>query len=90
MPRYRLTQTAEAAGRDATGSHAEPVVYWTEDYCHGRAATRGARRTLVRCWPCREGWSTWSGRQTLDFYDVLPAKQAAGEGRHIATLERLT
>lgn len=33
MPRYRLTQTAEAAGRDAAGKHAEPVVYWVEDYC---------------------------------------------------------
>lgn len=90
MPRYRLTQTNEAAGRDATGNHAEPVTYWVEDYCRNRYASLRARQTLGKCWPCRDGWSNWSGSETLDFYDVPAYRQAAGEGRHIATLERLT
>lgn len=93
MPRYRLEQTAEAAGRDTMGRHATPVVYWECIlYASDADALAAAKMAMAaaldrRVYPCREGWE--DGR--IDLYDASAAIQRdrPSDTTHIATLTRL-
>lgn len=92
MPRYRLTQTAEAAASGQHRTTADPIV-WDVDLRDDITAEQYARSFLgAASHRCREGWTDWTGAKSLDWYDAPAIIQEydPSKARHIATLERLT
>lgn len=85
MPRYRLTQSQESAGKDRNGYR--PCATYFDRECHSDDWALGYACGLLDGHSCRIGWRDGS----VDIYDRPAAIQrdSPADAVHIATLTRI-